>query len=350
MASLSILDPEELRQTLGHEEPRAVYLLAGPDGYRAERTALWLRRKVVDENTRDFNAQVLYADETTPAAIAEAAAAYPMFGGRRFVWVRHAEALPAGPAVEPLLRYLASPSESSVLVLTSSKLDKRLRLTTACAQGGYVVDFSPLSGAGLLRQIRRQAKSHGMELGEEAAALLVDLVGDDLGEIDNELAKLSLLKEGGGAISPEEVRTLVARSRDLDAFSVADLLRADDPLPALRAWVRLRSGRGDVIGPAAILGWRLRQLTLLRSALEEGDRPNDAARRVGLAPWQSRRLLPVAESSRLEDLQRALERLREADLRAKSSRLGAELAYDLALLDWAIEGLRARGAAGPTRP
>ena len=42
-AAVPILDPESLKQELGREEPAPVYLLAGADGWRAERTAQWLR-------------------------------------------------------------------------------------------------------------------------------------------------------------------------------------------------------------------------------------------------------------------------------------------------------------------
>lgn len=350
MAELTILDPEELRHSLAKEDPKPVYLLAGPDSYRSERTAMWLRRTAVDEATRDFNTQVIYADETSPATVAEAASAYPMFSGRRFLWVRHCETLPSGAAAEALLHYLESPSPTTILVFTSSKLDRRLRFTAACAAHGVVVDFRPLSGAALFRQIQRQAKALELQLSPEAAAVLVELVGEDLGEIDNELAKLSLLRDEGGPIQAQEVRTLVARSRDLDAFSLADLLRADDPLPALRAWTGIRSGRGDVIGTAAILSWRLRQLTQFRSALDEGGRPADAARRVGLPAWQARRLEPLVRTVGLDDLRRTLERMREADLRAKSSRLGPDLAYDLALLDWAVEALSAHRKTSARRP
>jgi DNA polymerase-3 subunit delta len=229
---------------------------------------------------------------------------------------------------------------STVLVLSSNKLDKRLKFTSACATAGCAVDFQSLSGAALLRQVLRQAKGHELVLERGAAEALVDLVGEDLGEIDTELAKLSLLKEESQAIGPEEVRQLVARSRALDAFEVADLLDASDPLPALRSWIRIRSGRGDAIGTAAILNWRLRQLAVLRTAMEEGDRPADAAKRAGLAPWQARRMEPLARATSLEALERTLSAFRKADLEAKSSSLGSELSYDLALLEWTVENLR----------
>lgn len=345
MAAAKPLDPQALLSRLKAGKLDPVYLLAGPDGFRAERTARWLRGNVVDEAMADFNVEVLQADEKGPAAIVEAAQAFPMFGGRRFLWVKHAEALPSGSALDPLLNYLEAPSPSTILCFTSSKLDKRLKFTTACADAGVVVDFSPLAGVALLQQVERQAQAHGIGFAPGTAALLVDLVGDDLAEIDGELAKLGLyLDEGHGPLAPDELRELVGRSRDVDAFALADQLDAAAPTEALRSWFGLRARGGDVYGASAILGWRLRQLAQLREAVDAGLGPREAAAALGMGSWQLDRLKPLVRGSDAASVDASLEAFRRADRRAKSSSLGAGLAWDLALLEWALSGPAGRSS------
>lgn len=334
--AVAVLDPEQLRRELKAGDVAPVYLLAGPDAFRAERAARWLRSRDLDPATADFNIQTLYADETGPATIAEAAAAYPMFGDVRFLWIRRAEALPTGAALEPLLAYLGNPSPRTRLVLTSSKLDKRLKLTAACASAGRVVSFSILTGSALVAQVRRQSREHGLELAPEAVEVLLDLVGDDLGEIDMELAKLALgAPETESPLGPEAIREYVGRSRDINAFALADELEPGRAVAALDLWFRMRNQGGDLVGCAAILGWRLRQLLQLRHALDGGVAPQEAGRALGLSPWQARHVLPLAAASSAAHLEDALAAWRLADRRAKSSRLGADLAYDLAILRWA---------------
>jgi DNA polymerase-3 subunit delta len=332
--ALDVLSPAQLRGELKQGTLARVYLLAGPDGFRSERTARWLREKALEGPMGELNAESAWADETTPAKIAQDAAAYPMFGGRRLLWVRHAESLPTGTAIEPLLRYLERPAESTVLVLTSSKLDKRLKLTTACAATGRVVEFATLPAGELADQVARQARSHGLELDTAAVRMLVDLVGDDLSEIDQELAKLGLLG-AEGPVAAEQVRGLVARSRAIDGFEIADALDQQRPEHLLHAWTELRRRGTDPFGNAAILGWRLRQLVLIQELVAEGHPARDAASLAGLPPWQARRLIPLVESHTQESLQKTLEEFVRADRRAKSSSLGAGIAYDVAILGWA---------------
>lgn len=334
-----LIDPGTLRAELKQDELRPVYLLAGADTFRSERTARWMRERVVEGDESGLNADNLWADETTPARIAETAAAFPMFGGRRFLWVRHAEQLPTGAAIEPLLRYMERPSETTILVMTSQSLDKRLKLTKACAQAGRVVEFARLSGRDLPGQVARQAKGHGLQLDPEAIGVLTDLVGDDLAEIDQELAKLALQPESGqGALGAGRVRELVGRSRDVDAFELADGLDPGRPRDFLHGWSEQRRRGGDVYGAGAILAWRLRQLAMLREGLEAGMDAREAGSIAGLSPWQQRRVIPLARGHTAVGLEKTLEGFRRADRRAKSSSLGAELAYDLAVIRWAIDG------------
>ncbi len=332
-----VLDPAGLRSELRQNVIAPAYLLAGPDGHRSERTARWLRDKVVDAAMGGLNSESVWADETTPGKIAEAASAFPMFGGRRFLWVRHAEALPAGSAVEPLLRYLENPSDSTILVLTSQKLDKRLKLTTAFQRHGRVVEFARLTGRDLHDQIARQAQAHGLQLARDAVAVIMDLVGEDLAEIDQELAKLALQPDAAdGTLDAAHVRELVGRSRDVDAFELADALDPTQAIHFVHGWTEQRRRGGDVFGAAAILGWRIRQLSTLRAALDAGMDAREAGSAAGLAPFQQRRAIPLARNHSPAHLQKTLEVFRRADRQAKSSSLGAELAFDLAVLRWAV--------------
>ena len=336
---VDVIDPERLRSELKQQDFAPVYLLAGADGFRAERTARWLRDRVAEQDVSGLNTESMWADETSPGRIVEAASAFPMFGGRRFLWVRHAEALPTGTAIEPLLRYLERPADSTVLVMTSHKLDKRLKLTTACAKAGRVVDFAPLSGRDLSAQIQRQAKAYGLSIPSDAVDTLTDLVGDDLAEIEQELAKLALMPESGGPLDSATVRTLVGRSRDIDAFELADALDPGRPLDFLQGWTEQRRRGGDVFGAAAILIWRLRQLATLAEGLDAGMDAREVGSTAGLSPWQQRRVIPLARAHSPRHLHTTLEGFRRADRRAKSSSLGAELAFDLAVLRWAADAV-----------
>ena len=62
------------------------------------------------------------------------------------------------------------------------------------------------------------------QLGPDAARLLVDLVGADMGQLDQELAKLAVFVGAEAKITPGDVDQLVGSSRTESIFKIFDAL------------------------------------------------------------------------------------------------------------------------------
>jgi len=127
---------------------------------------------------------------------------YSMFGGGcgKLVVVRNADAF-VSRFREQLEDYAAAASDSGTLVLRLNSLPKIQRIYKSIDKLGGIVDCEP--PADLARWAADHAKSaHKVALAPDAARLLADLIGADLGRLDTEIAKL--------AIGP---RTRAGRSR-----------------------------------------------------------------------------------------------------------------------------------------
>src|SRR5262249_6313349 len=108
---------------------------------------------------------------------------------------------------EPLIAYLRSPNPSTVLtlcVLTPLAPSHWLAKSVAPVS---VVDLPQLAGRALASWLRSRASSEGYELSDEAAQLLITLVGDDPAALAGEMATAAV---GGGA---ENRRGVVGRRR-----------------------------------------------------------------------------------------------------------------------------------------
>src|SRR5579862_8647327 len=99
---------------------------------------------------------------------------------------------------------------------------------------GQVESCEPLKEYELPPWIMNRAKSaHKLNLSREAASLMAELVGSDLGKLDNELAKLALQVEGGKQVGPEQVRGSVAFQREQEMFEMTNALAAGRTADAL---------------------------------------------------------------------------------------------------------------------
>jgi len=144
-----------------------------------------------------FDREVLDGRETTAEAVARSAMTLPFLAPRRLVVVRHAEALAAGHH-ETLLAYLAAPSPSTCLLLLSAeslradRVRKNDHWLLRAVPASSVVELFPPRGQALERALQQRARLDGLEVADEAARMLVEFVGDDLGLLLGEVGKAAL--------------------------------------------------------------------------------------------------------------------------------------------------------------
>ena len=132
-----------------------------------------------------------------------------------------------------LERYLEAPSKKAILVLEVNAWPKSTRLAKRVAQIGLTLECSELQGAALYRWLAETAEQHGKKLSRDAAVMMVELAGAQLGLLDQELAKLVSWVGDREAVTPEDVRTLVGGWKAETTWTMLNAVRDDDLSTAL---------------------------------------------------------------------------------------------------------------------
>jgi DNA polymerase-3 subunit delta len=182
-----------------------------------------------------------YDGETAPLAeVLDELRCYSMFGGGcgKLVVVRNADAFVTRYR-EQLEDYAAAPSDSGTLVLRLNSLPKVQRIYKSIDKLGGIIDCEPSKD--LARWAADHAKSaHKVALAPDAARLLVELVGADLGRLDTEIAKLAIgADETGGKITADLVAQNVAFTREREMWDLTNAMASGNTAEALRRWRQL---------------------------------------------------------------------------------------------------------------
>jgi len=213
-----------------------VVLLHGPDAFlRAEHTAALVRALEATHGAVD----VLHFDGNSPAAdVLDECRSFGLMAAHKAVVVDDADQL-IKESTRPLFeRYAGEPSEGATLILRASRWYKG-KLDTLIEQHGAIVKCdAPDETQAAAWAIKRCAKRHNGVLQKDAAALLVERVGADLGRLDSELGKLSAAagqSPCGDAVPIDRalVAEFVGVSREESAFAIQDALAHQDPEAAL---------------------------------------------------------------------------------------------------------------------
>jgi DNA polymerase-3 subunit delta len=179
--------------------------------------------------------------------------------------------------------------------------------------------------------IRQRAGEKDGTFNTEAVEMLAALVGTDLRSLDLEIDKL-LLHADGRPVTKDDVDTLVSRSREADIFELVDCVGRRQTDRALKL---LHEMLDDREAPLYLLAMLTRQIRILIQVTELGEQnltPKQIARRLNLHPYVVEKSLVQARNFDLAQLERAHERLVQADWSIKTGEAGEVLALDMLVI------------------
>lgn len=319
-----------------------VYLLTGSDRPKIETALQRLRSHFAPEAVETVSA--LATPGESAVALCNAGS---LFGDARLVVVEDVDGRRESDGrrrggwksadVEAVAAYLASPAPATVLALVGEDVKKSTALWKTCAKAGSVLEYA-VAKKDLARWVRDQLRARAVEADVEACALLIQLVGDDLHALAEEMDKLATWA-AGEPIGAEEVEALVAPLADLPVYELTDALAARDAARAIAVsealFVRESRQRRDTAARlAGALGGHVGRLRAIKRLAGEGVQSKEAAERLKLHPFHAGKLYRQAEGFSVDELRLAVVRLAELDGALKGqSRLAPDLEVQRALVD-----------------
>jgi len=252
---------------LTQERAAPVVLLHGPEPFLVEE-ALGLLTRVVcpDSGLLAMSREVLEAREAGAEGIVRAAETLPWGTSRRLVVARGVEGLGSKQA-EPLVEYLRAPNPRTVLAVTVPQLLAPSHWLPKAVPAGGTVEIPQLTGRALEGWLRARAAADGFELEEEAAQLLITLVGDDPAALAGEAGKAAV---AGGSenrrVRLADVRAVVGEHRSHEVFELTRAVERRDAAAALSLLERLLGAGEEPLRLLAILAAQARRATLRPAA------------------------------------------------------------------------------------
>jgi DNA polymerase-3 subunit delta len=315
---MSLLTRQDLQRAIKQKEVKPLYLLFGEESYLRDLAARAIADAVLkDAALREFNeASFTLASTDVQQAIA-AAEQLPMMASRRVVLIRDFGKLREADE-EALVRYLARPVESSVVIFVADDLDKRRKLSKTLLDACVAVEFAPLADAELAEWAKRRLKDLNVQTDERTLRQIVALVGSDVRTLSNELDKLATAALGSGLITMEMVDALVGRSRELSNFELADHLIARNRKRALQTLQRLLDDGAEPVMLIGLIASNYHRLALAKELMARGAPNNEVYRQVGIF-GRREEFLATARRSDASSLAQSIERIAAADLAIKTS-------------------------------
>jgi DNA polymerase-3 subunit delta len=318
-----------------------LYVFYGKDSFSLRDRLDELRASLDADGMLSTSTTLLDGRKTTPAEVMAACDTVPFMSASRLVIVegllsRLTGGRKGGEAEVwlPLADHLDAMPPTTHLVLTDGEVSAGNALLAALKGKGELREFRPLGQRAVGPWIDKRARAIGLKLSPGAARLLAEFVGDDLWTLSGELDKLSVYA-GGGTVSDDDVRALVAAVRETSVFPLVDAIVEGRPAAAVRL---LRQMFRQEAGPPYILAMvqrQLRHLAVARDMLDAGAGGRAIGEALRLRDFALEKLLDQAPRYSASRVEQAFRRLLEADLQIKRGVYGGELALELLVQDLA---------------
>jgi DNA polymerase-3 subunit delta len=260
--------------------------------------ALLRERLCPDEADRDWAWREFSGEgDLDPRDVFDEAATVALFAtATRAAVVRAADGF-VSAARESLEKIAGGPRPAGrgLVILEVKSLPSNTRLAKAVAKHGLVVDVSIPPRANLAAWVRQWAQSrHGIQLAAATAQRLLERLGNDLGQVDQALARLAAATPPADRkkpLPPEAVDDFAGSPQERTAWGMIDSAAAGDARTAVAQLADLLDSGENPIGigaQAALVLRRLSTAARLLSLPPESGRPagiEQALREAGVAAW-----------------------------------------------------------------
>lgn len=245
---------------------RGVYLFFGDEQFIKEEALNQTIETLIESQFMDLNCSILEGSQVNLEDIINACETLPFMAEIRLVIIKDLPILygRSGNEIdeEGLMKYMQGMSESTCLILyCRENIDKRKRIYKFINKSGKALEFQHLKGKDLYTWVGQTIKRQGKEIASRDIGHLIDMVGNNLEDLSNEIKKLISYVGENKTIKSQSIDEVVVPTLEQGIFQLVDALGEKRAEEALVVLGNLMYERGEAIQP--ILAMIARQFRLI---------------------------------------------------------------------------------------
>ena len=223
-----------------------------------------------------------------------------------------------------------------IILIYEEEIDENTPLAKELKKEAKFQKFNLLEGIFLKNWVKREFQKYSARIEPEALNLLLDFVGNDLWQMENEIKKL-VNYSPGKEIKRKDIELLVKPKFETDIFKTIDAIAAKNKRKALFL-MKEHLEKGD--SPAyllAMINFQFRNLLIIKSSeLRRELYTNDMrilSEKLKMHPYVIRKAIQQSKKFSLEELKKIYQKIFQVDLGIKTGKIDPETALDLLIAE-----------------
>ena len=323
------MNPNELIQQIPTGPIEHFYFLYGAERFYQVEIIKAIKRQLITDDNCDFNLETFDAKSSSLNQWIGSVKTLSFLGGTKLVIVRNLHDVSnqkdlEGLNLQALIDYAKTPLAEACLVITTDKVDRRLKLIKTLTELKSAVCCEPPDPKNYAEKrrlwtwVQARAKESGYSISKNAAESLGNRVGNRPGILAQELEKLLVYAGKNKSISESDIMGVIGEAKQ-DIWDLNDALMGKQTERALKL---LQNQLDNGVAPEQILGaisGQLRTVWEVKNYQEQGHPANQIAKKMGAHSYTVQKALEHTQKFSVQQLRRYHAELVQADRSLKST-------------------------------
>lgn len=334
---MALIDEDALSKLCKNPGEEHIFLLFGDDSYLKEVYGERLQKAVLPEKSLQFFNFHAYEDADTPLEeIFDDADILPVMAERTCLLVKN---YPLHTLSEKALKdfetNLAAVPQSCVIIFYYPTLEftyNRREYAKWCAvidifkKLGVAAELSHRTGKKVIRLLLKGAADRGAAITENEAAYLIQVCGEDLGNLLNEFNKLCAYADGQ-PITTAMIDEIVTKSVEASVFDISAMIfsgNADKAFAIVYELLRQKTPVQSIMGALNQSYMTIYRYKVTKNAGRSLSELTEAMEYKGDQSYIFQKISAFANKSDMKKIRRSLDILTEVDIKSKSMSINPE--------------------------
>lgn len=316
---------QKLKADLKAGKYERIYLLYGPEAYLCRAYRNLFKNAIVNPDD-DMNYSYFENAIDKLSNVIDIADTLPFFAEKRLLVLENSGLF---DKENGFADYIPNIPDTTVIILINGDVDKRSRLYKAITKNGYACEFKRQSPEELINFICRKEQKDGKQISGADASYLLNLVGDDMNSIVNELDKLNGYTGDRSVIGRRDIDEICTIQIEGKIFEISDAILNKQSSQVFILYNNLIELKESPFGILAIIKRNYSRLLDISELKDKGCGIKEICERTHQQEWIVKKCLASIRRMTSAKLKKSLDEIVNTEFAIKtgdiSDRLGLEI-------------------------
>lgn len=306
-----------------------IYLLYGNQNYLIDK-----KIKELTKNKEIYEIETMDLENSSIKEIIDNASTYSLFSNNKTLIIYNSYMFSSTKKVDEkdislLEKYIINPNKDTTLIFITDKIDSRKKIVSSFKKHCEVIEYNEIDNINKL--VEDMIKPYKMT--NDQINLLINRVGNDLYNLDNEIIKIKTYKNNDLIISDEDIINITTKSINVDIFNLIDNIINKNKDAALESYYEMLKIGEEPIKILVILANQFRLMYQVKELSKKGYRIFDIMDILDQKQYPIKKAIEKGYKYDSKILLNYLDRLGELDINIKSGLIDKNIGLELFILD-----------------